>query len=256
MLPAACRLDRMSCTWFKGAMGRARRRGGIAVVLAVVALATGCAASISGTPRPAVGLTPRPVIGSSIEQALLDRKELTKVLDLSVQALQPPRLGGSKKLFNVLAGPNECLGVLAELQSSTYQFADVLDIAWESWLDAKTHPAVLIAVDEGVVALPTAVEADSLFSAFAQQWNRCNGKTADYRSQSYRITDVRVTDSVLAATVQTSSTPIARAIGVRVNCVVEVKVPVTSDEEPGSVDPETRAIDIARLMMDKVSQLS
>jgi hypothetical protein len=246
----------MSGTLFKGAMGRARRRGGIAGILALVALATGCAGSVSGTPRPAAGITPRPVVGSTIEQALLDRKELTKALDLSVQALQPPRLGGSKKLFNVLAGPNECLGVLAELQSSTYQSADVLDIAWESWLDAKSHPAVLIAVDEGVVALPSAVEADSLFSAFAQQWNRCNGKTADYRSQSYRITDVRVTDSVLAATVQTSSTPMARAIGVRVNCVVEVKVPVTSDEEQGPVDPETRAIDIARLMMDKVSQLS
>lgn len=237
-------------------MVRARWTQAVAVAIAVAALASGCAASVSGDPRPAAGLTPRPVVGSTVEQALLDRKELSKALDLSVEALQPPRLGGSKKLFNVLAGPNECLGVLAELQSTTYQSADVLDIAWESWLDAKTNPAVLIAVDEGVVALPTAAEADTLFSAFAQQWNRCNGKTADYRSQSYKITDVRVTDSVLAATVQTSSTPIARAIGVRVNCLIEVKVPVTRDEPAGAPDPETRAVDIARLMMDKVSQLS
>lgn len=237
-------------------MVRARWTQAVTAAVAVAALATGCAAHVGGVPRPAAGMTPRPVVGSTVEQALLDRKELSKALDLSVQALQPPRLGGSKKLFNVLAGPNECLGVLAELQSTTYQSADVLDIAWESWLDAKTNPAVLIAVDEGVVALPTAVEADSLFSAFAQQWNRCNGKTADYRSQSYKITDVRVTDSVLAATVQTSSTPIARAVGVRVNCVVEVKVPVTKDEAAGAPDPETRAVGIARLMMDKVSQLS
>ncbi len=235
---------------------RARWTPAVTAAAAVAVLATGCAAHVGGVPRPAAGMTPRPVVGSTVEQALLDRKELSKALDLSVQALQPPRLGGSKKLFNVLAGPNECLGVLAELQSTTYQSADVLDIAWESWLDAKTNPAVLIAVDEGVVALPTAVEADSLFSAFAQQWNRCNGKTADYRSQSYKITDVRVTDSVLAATVQTSSTPIARAVGVRVNCLVEVKVPVTKDEAAGAPDPETRAIGIARLMMDKVSQLS
>lgn len=235
------------------------RTAALVAAFAITMLTTGCAASVSGTPRPAVGITPRPVVGSTVEQALLDRKELTKVLDLSVQALQPPRLGGSQKLFNVVAGANECLGVLAELQSSTYRSADVLDIAWESWLDAQTNPAVVIAVDEGVVALPSAVEADTLFSEFAQQWNRCNGKTADYRSQSFKITDVRVSDSVLAATVQTSSTPIARAIGVRVNCVVEVKVPVTSEEVaqgPGSADPETRAIDIARLMMDKVSQLS
>ncbi len=242
-------------------MTRIRRIRALLVACAVAALGTGCAAAVDGTPRAATGMTPRPVIGSTIEQALLDRAELAKVLDLSVKALQPPRLGGSKKLFHIVApGPNECLGVLAELQSTSYQSADVQDVAWESWLDAKTTPAVVIAVDEGVVALPTAVEADTLFSTFAQQWNRCNGKTADYRSQSYRITDVRVSDSVLAATVETAPTPIARAIGVRVNCVVEVKVPLSTDEGPlpvgGATDPETRAIDIARLMMDKVSKLS
>jgi hypothetical protein len=141
---------------------------------------------------------------------------------------------------------------------------DVLTaLRWEVFgprRDPKTSPAVVIAVDEGVVALPTAVEADALFATFAQQWNRCNGKTADYRSQSYKITDVRVADSVLAATVQTSPTPIARAIGVRVNCVVEVKVPFSNDrgspDRTQSADPETRAIDIARLMMEKVSKLS
>ncbi len=242
-------------------MTRIRRIGALLVACAVAVLATSCATTVGGTPRPATGMAPRPVIGSTIEQALLDRAELAKVLDLSVKALQPPRLGGSKKLFHIVApGPDECLGVLAELQSTSYQSADVQDVAWESWLDAKTNPAVVIAVDEGVVAVPTAVEADALFATFAQQWNRCDGKTADYRSQSYRITDVRVTDSVLAATVQTAPTPIARAIGVRVNCVVEVKVPLLSDDGPaqtgGSADPETRAIDIARLMMDKVSKLS
>ena len=235
--------------------------GAVVAACAMAALVSSCSAAVGGTARPTTGITPRPVIGSTIEQALLDRAELAKVLDLSIKALQPPRLGGSKKLFHIVApGPNECLGVLAELQSISYQSADVQDVAWESWLDAKTNPAVVIAVDEGVVALPTAVEADALFATFAQQWNRCNGKTADYRSQSYRITDVRLTDSVLAATVQTSPAPIARAIGIRVNCVVEVKVPLSRDDGPsqagGSADPETRAIDIARLMMDKVSKLS
>lgn len=242
-------------------MTRVRRTVAFVAASAVAAVATSCAAVVGGTARPGTGITPRPVIGSTIEQALLDRAELAKVLDLSIKALQPPRLGGSKKLFHIVApGPNECLGVLAELQSTSYQSADVQDVAWESWLDAKTNPAVTIAVDEGVVALPTAVEADSLFATFAQQWSRCNGKTADYRSQSYRITDVRLTDSVLAATVQTSPTPIARAIGVRVNCVIEVKVPLSDDGGASrggvSADPETRAIDIARLMMDKVSNLS
>lgn len=241
--------------------GMTRRMGAIAGALVVATLASSCAAVVDGTARPASGITPHPVIGSTIEQALLDHTELTRVLDQSIQALQPPRFGGSRKLFHVLyPGPNECLGVLAELQSSSYQSADVRDVAWESWLDADTNPARVIAVDEGVVALPTAVEANALFATFAQQWNRCNGKTADYRSQSYKITDVRVADSVLAATVLTSPHPIARAVGVRVNCVVEVKVPFSNDDpsskRTGAGDPETRAIEIARLMMDKVSDLS
>jgi hypothetical protein len=222
-------------------MTRVGRIRAIVASLVIATSATSCADVVGGTPRPAAGITPRPVIGSAIEQALLDHAELTKVLEL-------------------FSGANECLGVLAELQSRIYQSADVLDVAWESWLDAETNPAVVIAVDEGVVALPTAVEADTLFATFAQQWNRCDGKTADYRSQSYKITDVRVTDSVLAATVQTSPRPIARAIGVRVNCVVEVKVPFSTEDgsskRTGSGDPESRAVDIARLMMEKVSKLS
>lgn len=242
-------------------MTKLRHVGAALVACGIAAVGTSCAAVVDGAARPATGIQPHPVIGSTIEQALLDRAELAKVLDLSVRALQPPRLGGSKKLFHLAGpGPNECLGVLAELQSSSYQSADVQEVAWESWLDADTDPARVIALDEGVVALPTAVEADTLFATFAQQWNRCNGKTADYRSQSYKITDVRVVDSVLAATVETSSTPIARAIGVRVNCVVEVKVPITGDDGPfkggASTDPETRAIEVARLMMNKVSNLS
>lgn len=242
-------------------MTKVGRIKAIVAGLAIATSATSCASVVGGTARPVAGMSPRPVVGVTIEQALLDHAELTKVLNLSVTALQPPRYGGSRKLFhNLVAGPNQCLGVLAELQSSSYQSADVRDVAWESWLNAENDPAVVIAADEGVVALPTAVEADALFASFAQQWNRCNGTTADYRSQSYKITDVRVADSVLAATLETSPTPIARAVGIRVNCVVEVKVPFPSEDgssrRGGSADPETRAIDIARLMMDKVSKLS
>ncbi|BCQ08525.1 hypothetical protein JMUB5695_01960 [Mycobacterium heckeshornense] len=224
-------------------------------------LTAGCSGVVSGAARPVAGIAPRPVTGVTIEQALLGNAELEKLLDQSVRALQPPRYGGATKLFRTLVpDPNDCLGVLAEMQSSSYRSADVRDVAWESWLDARSAPAPVVAVDEGVVALPTPAEADALFATFAGQWNRCDGKAATYRDQTYRITDVRVADSVLAATLQTSPSPIARAIGVRVNCLVEVKVPFpagagsTSGATPG--DPESRAIDVARLMMDKISDLS
>jgi len=80
------------------------------------------------------------------------------------------------------------------------------------------------------------------------------------------ITDVRVSDSVLAATIRAASTsdsmanPEARAIGVRVNCLVEVQVSFysgqSSSKRIGTANPETSAIDIARQMMDRISELS
>ncbi|HZU48578.1 MAG TPA: sensor domain-containing protein [Mycobacterium sp.] len=242
-------------------MKRVGRVGAIAASVIAALLATSCSAVVAGQARPVAGIAPRPVIGVTIQQALLGKAELSKLLDQSVSTLQPPRYGGATKLFRSLVpGAGDCLGVLAEMQSSSYRSADVRDVAWESWLDARTAPAAVIAVDEGVVALPTAAEANALFAAFADQWNRCDGKAATYRDQTYRITDVRVADSVLAATLQTSPTLVARAIGVRVNCLVEVKVPFSADARsaPGSPasDPETRAIEVARLMMDKISDLS
>jgi hypothetical protein len=81
------------------------------------------------------------------------------------------------------------------------------------------------------------------------------------------ITDVRVVDSVVAATVLLSpnehsilaDVPQARALGVRGNCVVEVAVTFYGNVYPsdeGSGDVTTSAIDIAHLMMDNISALS
>jgi hypothetical protein len=55
------------------------------------------------------------------------------------------------------------------------------------------------------------------------------------------------------------STPQARAVGVRFNCIVEVEVVFFGDRrasDPGSASPDTSAVDIAHAMMDKVSELS
>ena len=83
------------------------------------------------------------------------------------------------------------------------------------------------------------------------------------------ISDVRVADSVVAATLSidtqlpgipsTGPRPEARAIGVRGNCLVEVDVAFfgsTSPSDQGSGDVHRTAIDIAHALMDKVSALS
>ena len=83
------------------------------------------------------------------------------------------------------------------------------------------------------------------------------------------INDIRVTDSVVAATNTATATlpnmpalqptPQARAIGVRMNCIVEVEMVFFGDRrpsDPGSADPDTSAVDVAQAMMEKVSDLS
>lgn len=124
--------------------------------------------------------------------------------------------------------------------------------------------------DEGVVALPSAAAADDLFARFSAQWKECDGTTLTVPASAFgqrSITDVRVADSVVAATVSLrrgthsilASVPQARAVGVRGNCVVEVAVTffgITHPSDQGSADISTSAVDIAHAMMDRISELS
>ena len=125
---------------------------------------------------------------------------------------------------------------------------------------------------EGVVALPSAEQAQALFAKFPSQWQQCKGKTMTEQtgpiSTTTVIGDVRVADSVVAATNTATATlpnmpalqptPQSRAIGVRLNCLVEVEVVFFGDRrpsDPGTGDPDTSATDIARAMMDRVSMI-
>ena len=161
------------------------------------------------------------------------------------------------------------------LQKSVYepdQAAQVKDVASQSWWN-NGEPAQVISVLEGVVSLPSAAQARALFAKFSGQWQQCKGTTMTEQngpiSTTTDIDDVRVTGSVLAATNTATSvlpnmpplrpTPQARALGVRLNCLVEVEVVFFGDRrssDPGSANVDTSAVDIANAMMDKVSALS
>jgi hypothetical protein len=172
--------------------------------------------------------------------------------------------------------PADCLGVTAMLQKSVYQSgphpAQVKDVAAESWWN-NGDPAQVISVIEGVVSLPSAAQAEALFATFSNQWQQCNSTTTTERngpiSTTNAISDVRVANFVVAATNTATSvlpnmpalrpTPQARAIGVRLNCLVEVEVVFFGERrpsDPGTAKVDTSAIDIAHVMMDKVSALS
>ncbi len=240
----------------------------------LVTLATGCNSVVGGTARSAPKLTPRPLAGLPVQRALLDDAALAAILDQPFNADPrfPARFGGPEALQDDGSrAPTDCLGVAAMLQHSVYQFANVKDVAVESW----SHPNMsvkVIAVKESVVALPTAADAGAAFAKFSAQWQKCDGTAVPLPGGvlmlTPQVTDVRVVNSVVAATVSldlglpsslSAAIPEGRAMGVRGNCLVEVDVVFSRLSNPssrGSGDIHNSAIDIAHAMMDKVSALS
>ena len=233
------------------------RFGRVVLPLLAMLLTAACTRTVDGSVRPARGLTPRPLTGQNVRQALLDSSELWNITGQRFQSRAefPSRFGGRDLLFPLDASPSGCAGVVFELDESGYETADVGNIAQESWWTVGVHGVKIIDVSEAVVALPTAVAADALFARFTREWNRCNGTTVHLNFPSggdptAAISDVRAADSVLAATVESFHSLIsARAVGVRVNCLVEVDVSFFRD-------PDRTAVDVAHRMMDEISRLS
>jgi hypothetical protein len=247
----------------------------VVILLLVAMLTGGCTSVTAGTVRPAPGMKPRPLGGSTIKQVLLDDAQLSRILNQSFKtdSALPPWFGGPEQLRQAY-GPStrdECLGVTTAMEESAYQSAKVNDVAGETWWNSS-GPAKVLSVAEGVITLPTAADADALFAKFSQQWQQCDGATLTLQggriSFDDTITGVRVANSVLAANVSVASRltgsivtaiPEVRAIGVRVNCLVEVEVAFYSSRGPadqGSGDINTSAIDLAHVMMDKISGLT
>jgi PknH-like protein len=251
-----------------------RTVGSMTVLAMVTALAVGCGSVVAGTAKPAPNLKPRPLTGQAVRQVLLNDKTLSRMLKQPFVARTPPVFGGAEELFQPDSqdSPNNCVGVTTMLQKSVYGPAGVQGVASESWWN-NGDPAQVISVMEGVVSLPTAAHAHALFAKFPAQWQQCNGTTTTEQtgpiSTTTAIGDVRVTDTVLAATntatavlpnmAPLSPTPQARAIGVQLNCIVEVEVVFFGDRrpsDPGSANVETSAVDIAHAMMNRVRALS
>lgn len=253
----------------------------VGIGLLAAALATGC--TVAGTARPAPGLKPHPVTGQAVKKVLLDDAELSKLLGQSfgAKAELPARFGGPEVLppaFGAVS-PANCVGVTSMMVKNAYRSADVKNAARATWWNVR-GPAKVISVAEGVVALSGPGGAAALFQQFTQQWRDCDGTTVTIGRPSIitdrpaivfsdAISDVRVTDSVVAATLSIDTQlpglpssgprPEARALGVRGNCLVEVDVAffgATNPGDEGTGDVHRSAVDIAHAMMDEVSALS
>jgi hypothetical protein len=254
-----------------------RTVGALGLLVAAVMLTSGCTRIVDGRVAAADGLVPRPLSGQSAETALPNVDQLEKILgeSLTEDNYVPPMSGGLDDLPNGLATekdatPHECVTVTSPMQRSTYESADVTGAASTQWKGDQSDGAVL-AVDVGVIALGSVADANALFAGITKQWKECHGQTVTIVRESIRggyytdaITDVRTIGSVVAATVEfghttdQSTSPVARAIGVRANCLIETEVAfysaaVTSGK---TANVDTAAIDIARATMDRVGELT
>jgi PknH-like extracellular domain len=241
-----------------------------------VMLAAGCSPPVDGAAKPMPVPTRRSVTGQSVDHVLLGTRALSRILkqSLDIDPRVPPRFGGAEELQDAgTALPDECLGVAAMLQQNVYSSSDVKEVAVETWRHAAL-PADVTSVQEGVVSLPTAADADALFGVFSRQWRKCDGTTTSLPGSVFllkgKITNVQVSSSILAATVSTGWTsrdaetasetiPAGRAIGVRGNCLIEVEVDFfnsANGSRRGPNDFDNAATDIARAMMGKIGALS
>lgn len=243
-------------------------------LLSIGLLATACTVVTGGKAQAPPDLEPKPLSGQTVRQILLGGETLSQILHqpFVIDSRLPSRLGGPEALQGLgLELPADCLGVAEMLHQSVYPPDKVDGVAVENWRHAVTS-AKLTGVKEGVVSLPTAAEANALFSSFAQQWQRCDGQALVLPDPILRlkakVTNIQVAPTVLAATVSvafaSSSSDAAsifagRAIGVWGNCLVEVEVDffnASSQSLQGLGVTNATAVDIARAMMDRASALS
>ncbi|OBF11081.1 sensor domain-containing protein [Mycobacterium sp. 852002-10029_SCH5224772] len=240
----------------------------LAAMVAVL-LVSGCTETTAGTGSlaPNVGRVP------AIKRALFDGTALAKMLD---QPFQPyphySEFGGGDKLGTTWddAQPADCIGVVHWMQRGQYGSAPMQETAAEMWVH-KGDSVKVDSVEEGIVALRTPADADALFARFAAQWQKCDGTTLTVKPVdvygSDAISDVRVLDSVVAATVSMGSgphsvlnpIPMARALGVKGPYLVDVTVdfiPIFGPGDEGNGDINTTAIDLTHALMDRLSARS
>lgn len=234
--------------------------GRIAAVLLTLIVATGCTRVTGGTVRAAAHLTPNAVLGDTVKQALLDETELRALgqpFDSGPNI--PPRFGDEAFDRRSDVSDPQCALVVGALQQGSYDSAQVRGAAREIWWGPTgDRDATVIDVVEAVVALPTATDADALFEEFTQRWQRCAQTKVSTSLSTYTLARPTVADSVASARWTSRddhfNLPGERAVGVRVNCLVEVEVVyypnLHGDQHQGV------AVDLAHRIMDKVTGLS
>ncbi|OBK66687.1 hypothetical protein A5653_02375 [Mycobacterium colombiense] len=246
-----------------------------AALITTAMMIAGCAVTVDGAAHPTPGVAPRSISGQTVTRVLLGKTALSRIAKqpLRIDPRYPPIFGGPDALAGGKAPwPNDCNGVAMMLQHSAYRDSNVKDVARTTW-QPDTDSTAITQVEEGVVSLATAADAQALFMKFSRQWQRCEGKTVPVASGpiklNVKVDNVQTAASVTAATMSIDldspnprvedGLPAQRAIGVRDNCLLEVEVDFGNNANPSPQQPgevNTTALDIAQVMRDKVNALS
>lgn len=238
-------------------------------LLTASALCAGCTTTVAGTARPARASGGPGAQQASLVSVLPTEGEISDAVgnQLNLHGF-PPQTGGIELLPNGIrtnddASPIECVGPTGALLRLTYENSPVREAVtanfWNYDFDAAASSA-----NVGAVRLASANDAQSLFSTFAQRWRDCQGKTVvghthdSANTELYsRIENVVLAGPVLSATIivwdnhHTPESPNERAVGVKANVIVEADVAITKPR----AQAEERAIDVVKLMLDKVADV-
>jgi hypothetical protein len=225
----------------------------LALVLVAFALA-GCSDVVAGEPRAA----------STAVNLLPTEPQITAAVGNPLNTFGfRPFIGGPEIMPDGFrndddASPIRCIGVTETMARITYDGAEILEAARQSYFSLSPGVGVSGA-DAAVVRFGSESAARDRFETFVAEWTDCKGRSVVKRLRGTTGADVNaVIDGVIAdgalltATVTTRQgdgpeSHYVRAVGVRDATVVEVALAVARAGDQSTV----QAAAVARAMLDK-----
>lgn len=228
-------------------------------LLGAVALMVGCAHGVTGTARPA----------DSAVTFLPTEDEMTAAAGNRLSSFGfEPFVGGLEIMpdgfrTDADAEPIRCVGITDTMTRVTYETADILEAARQSYFTLAEGVGVSGA-DAAVIRFATPRDAARSYDAFVAQWKACAGQTVVKHLRGVPGSDVEAvigevtaTGPMLTAAITTrqgTDGPVShyeRALAVRGDAIVEVSLAI---ERVGNdrTAPADAAVRAAQAMVDKV----
>ena len=205
--------------------------------------------------------------GGDLAEVLPTDDEAARAVGNPLPDTSRPISGGIEVLPNGIrdnraASPIECLGAVSPFMRVVYETGDVRAAAWQEFSNYGGGQ-VVSSVNAGVVAFADGAQAQQMFGGFTDRWKACEGTTVttalhdSANTELYqKVTAVTVNGPLVSATVENSDNqgdamfPTERAIGLAVDCVVDVDVAVTAGP-PDRQRAGGRAVALAETMLEK-----